>query len=146
MLITLTRGQFFESLFPEAPASAEALTSFLRQRYSVGAYTPEITIEGDLSHIHIDEAEVARTNDDYNRIVRLAEKGKYDEAKKLIVDAIHKGTAISDIYCVHDKILFDRSEFDALFDESSRSQMETENTSYQTRMGRAILKRHFVTK
>lgn len=117
MTITLVRGQILASLFPEAPASAEALTSFLRLRFSVGAYKPEITIEGDLTHINIDEAEVARTNDDYRRIVRLAEKGKYDEAKKLIVDAIHKGTAISDIFRIYGQILFDQGEVDESLDQ-----------------------------
>lgn len=84
MLISLTRGQFFESLFPEAPASTEALTSFLRQRYSVGAYTPEITIEGDLSHIHIDEAEVGQPNETCRYVDRWAELMQSSELAMMI--------------------------------------------------------------
>lgn len=117
MTITLVRGQILASLFPEAPATDEALTSFLRLQYSVGAYTPEITVEGDLIHIHIDEAEVARTYDAYHRIVRLAEKGKYEEATRLIRTVIEQGTTHSDIFRIHGQILFDQGEFDDSLDQ-----------------------------
>lgn len=95
MLITLTRGQFFESLFPEAPASAEALTSVLRRRHSVGVYTPEITIEGDLCHIQIDEVEVDRTRSEYPPVMRLVERRENNETMKRMRREIRRETATS---------------------------------------------------
>lgn len=95
MTITLTGGQLLESPFPEAPATEEVLTNTLRQRYAVGAYIPEVTVEGDLIHIHIDEAEVERMNSEYQHIMRLAERGKYEEAKKMITLVIGRGTGTS---------------------------------------------------
>lgn len=74
MIITLTRGQLLASLFPEAPATEEALIHFLRQRYAIGAFLPEVQVEGNLNHIHIEESEVEQTSVDYQRIVHLAEK------------------------------------------------------------------------
>jgi tetratricopeptide (TPR) repeat protein len=106
-----------KSLYPEAPVSDEALVTFLRKCYTVGAYIPEVSIEGDLIHIHIDEAEVERTKDEYQRIVRLAENGKYDAAIKLISELIAKGTIHSDIYRIYGQILYDQGEFDAALDQ-----------------------------
>jgi tetratricopeptide (TPR) repeat protein len=117
MIITLTRGQLLEALFAEAPASDEDLIQFLRQRYAIGVYIPEAKVEGDLIHIQIDEAEVDRMNEEYQRIVRLAEKGKYDEAKRLIADVIAKGTAHSDVYRIYGQILFDQSAFEEALDQ-----------------------------
>lgn len=117
MIITLTRGQLLEVLFAEAPASEEALIQFLRKHYAIGAYVPEVTVEGDLINIQIDEAEVDRTNDAYQRIIRLAEKGKYDEAKKLVSEVIVKGTAHSDIFRIYGQILFDQGNFEEALDQ-----------------------------
>ena len=49
MTITLVRGLILEVLFTEAPASEEGLIQFLRQRYAVGAFLPEVLVEGDLN-------------------------------------------------------------------------------------------------
>jgi tetratricopeptide (TPR) repeat protein len=136
LTITLTRGLLLETLFTEAPASDEDLIQFLRQRYAIGAYIPQVTVEGDQILIQIDEAEVDRTNAEYQRIVHFAEKGKYDEAKKRIAFVIEKGTAHSDTYRIYGQILFDQGEFDASLDqfiEALRWNMET--TSHHSKMG-----------
>jgi len=48
--IILFRGQILASLFPEAPATEEALIHFLRERYAIGVNTPEVTVNEDLIH------------------------------------------------------------------------------------------------
>jgi uncharacterized membrane protein YkvA (DUF1232 family) len=87
MTIMLTNGQKHESLLPEVPATEEVLIHSICQRFAIDAYIPEVKAEEDLINFQFDEAEVEWTNAEYWRIGRLAENGKYYEAKEQIFDA-----------------------------------------------------------
>ncbi len=140
MTITLTRGQLLESLFTEAPATEGALTLFLRQRYAFGAYIPEVKVEGDVIHFKFDEAVVGRTNADYQRIVRLAEKGKYDEAKKLIGDVIEKGTVHSEVVKFHGRSRLISEDFEMTYSQSTEAIVMPLDTTARTHGNTTIFK------
>jgi tetratricopeptide (TPR) repeat protein len=117
MPLTQERGQLLESLLPDAPVSEDALAMFLRERYSLGAYLPEVQIENDPIHNRIDEVEADLTNYESQQIVRLADNPQYDITKNMTTAAIEKGTAHSDIYRIYGQSMFGQGSFEEALDQ-----------------------------
>jgi tetratricopeptide (TPR) repeat protein len=92
--------------------SDEAICRLVAEHYRLREYLPEVRIEGDIILVEFNESKYESLSNDRQRIVRLAEKGKYAEAKRLISEVFAQGSTDSEIYRIHGQILFDEGDFD----------------------------------
>jgi len=114
MQIHLQKDAFLRQLFPglaEADWQDDArLAQYIRNAYSKGGYTPEVSVEGDVIRIEVDEAEAASTRQAYAQVVKLAERGQYAQARAILQPILEKGTQNADLYRIYGQILAEEGE------------------------------------
>lgn len=120
MQIYLKKDAFLRQLFPgleEAGWQDDArLSQHLRNAYSRGGYTPEVSVEGNVIRIQVDEAEAANTHDAYERAVQLAQRGQYAEAKAIIEPLLEKGSQNAELYRIYGQMLAEEGETEQAID------------------------------
>lgn len=114
MTIVLEKSEFLSSLFPGLKevdwSDDKELQKQLQVIYSFQGYTPEIEIGPSTVTISVDPDEIENVSNSYDRIVALASKGQYPEAKKLLLPIVEKGTRNSDIHRIYGQILSDEGK------------------------------------
>src|SRR4030065_1191930 len=66
--------------------------------YTEGPYRPQVDIENGIVTIKIDEISIANEKKDFDKVVALCEKGKYDLAKPILNKLVKNNPAISEYY------------------------------------------------
>lgn len=104
---------FLLELFPKYAASnknLEILKDELSNYYSFGPYRPKVTHKDDFVIIDIDTPTIAEQQVDFNKVVSLCEKGRYEEAKKILIPLIEKNPTNSEYHRVLGQILSDEGK------------------------------------
>ncbi|MEZ5044061.1 MAG: tetratricopeptide repeat protein [Saprospiraceae bacterium] len=121
MTIIFRKDAFLNQLFPELKGidieNNVELEKVLRNISSYAGYTPQITIANDVIIIEISERVSKKINDQYGLIVQLAEKGNFEQAKKLIIPLLEEGSQNADLYRINGQILEQEGEYESAIDQ-----------------------------
>jgi hypothetical protein len=99
MTIILTIDDLLLELFPKVKGASnqlEALKEELVSYYSYSVYKPQVSFNGQTVTIIIPTQAIAKEEQEYNRVVGLASKGKYREAKQTLGECSTKCVISSD--------------------------------------------------
>jgi len=140
MTITFRKSDFLYQIFPELRGidleNHTELERALRNISSYEGYSPKITVTQDSITIEIEEEEVVELTKQYRQIVKLAESGKFEEAKKLLLPLIKEGSKNSDLYRLYGQILEQESRPDAAINQLIESlRWDPKNTDALIMMG-----------
>lgn len=98
-----------QQLFPKLSEAEwqddKRVAQHLRNAYSRGGYTPEVSVEGEIIRIQVDESEAVTTEAAYERAVQYAQSGQYTEAKAIVRPLLEKGTRNAELYRIYGQIL-----------------------------------------
>lgn len=103
MIILHKIDEFIWNLFPNAKKfgnSSNILIEEITDYYSYGPYKPKVTVTDDLVQIEIDVPAIIAQEQDFEKAVKLCEKGKYDLAKPILLKLIKKNPSISEYHRV----------------------------------------------
>jgi len=121
MTIIFRKDAFLYQLFPELQGidteNDAELEKALRNISSYTGYTPQITIANDTIIIEISEKESKKINEQYRRIVQLAEKGKFEQVKGLLIPLLKEGSQNADLYRIYGQILEQEGQPQAAMDQ-----------------------------
>lgn len=110
MTIILNVDDILFELFPKAKGANDqlkALKEELMSYYSYSVYKPEVSFEGQSVIINIPTQAIAQEKQSYDKIVALATKGKYPEAKQALSALIKQNPTNSEYYRIYGQILSD---------------------------------------
>ncbi len=111
MLIIHKLDDFLYTIFPSAKkGDQESVLNAIKNYYTYGPYTPNVTIENDWVKIEIDTPSIIAQDSDYKRVIGLCEKGKYSEAKPILNKLIDKNPTISEYHRIMGQILSDEGD------------------------------------
>lgn len=121
MTIIFRKDAFLYQLFPELQGidteNDAELEKALRNISSYAGYTPQITIANDTIVIETSEKESKKINEQYLRIVQLAEKGKFEQVKGLLIPLLKEGSQNADLYRIYGQILEQEGQSEAAMDQ-----------------------------
>lgn len=98
MTITHKINDYFIKLFPEAKGDRGKLENSIKKYYTVGPFEPGVQMDGNVVHITIDVDRIEADKEPFDRLVSLADNGKYDEAKELATKLIEQAPNISEYH------------------------------------------------
>lgn len=105
---------FILELFPQALKNnildKDQLKIFLESYYSQNGIKPEISITDTLVTITIDIPKISAQENDFRRLTKLCESGKFGEAKPLVVQLIKNDPTNSEYYRIYGQILSDQGD------------------------------------
>jgi len=103
--------EFLFTIFPELVGGGNYLIiNTLREYYTYGPYKPNVTIENNLVKIEIDVPSIISQEAEYKKAIELCEKGKYTEAKSILIKLIEKNPTNSEYHRVMGQILSDEGD------------------------------------
>ena len=104
MQIIFKKEDFLYTIFPElANADNTLIENTLEKYYSYGPFKPIVKIADNWITVNIDTSTIISQEVDYKKVVALCEKGKYTEAKPLLLKISYASMAI---YMFHRQIYF----------------------------------------
>jgi tetratricopeptide (TPR) repeat protein len=104
---------FLLELFPKYKRSNNNLAVLKEEvanYYSYGIFKPRVSIEGEWIKIDIDSNAIISQEADYNKVVSLAEQGKYTEAKRILRTLIQKNPTQSEYHRILGQILSEEGQ------------------------------------
>ena len=105
MIIVHTLNDFLFTLFPEVESgNIEKLKEALLRYYSYGPFVPKIEIKDDAVLVDIDVSAIAAQDGEFQKAVTLCEKGKYDDAKPILMRLIEKNPTNSEFHRIMGQI------------------------------------------
>lgn len=113
MIIIHPINDFLFELFPDARQFGKDLDSLKNELidfYTFGPYRPKVEIENDLIRIEIDVKGIANQKAEFDKVVKLCEKGKYVFAKPMLSKLIKKDPTVSEYHRIMGQIHFDENE------------------------------------
>lgn len=111
MIIVHKIDSFLLELFPNARGvtnSKEALAKVIEEFYSHGLIKPKVSIEGETVVVEIDIDKTVSQVAHFKKAVSLCEEGKYNEAKAILLDLLHKDPTNSEYYRIYGQVLSDQ--------------------------------------
>jgi tetratricopeptide (TPR) repeat protein len=114
MQITHKIDDFLFTIFPELKGSKDdklVIDTFIKY-YTYGAFKPIVTIDNDTVTIEVDANKIATHDADYRKMVALCEKGKYTEAKPILLNLIAENPTNSEFHRIMGQILSDEGDQD----------------------------------
>ncbi len=106
-------NDFLFELFPKADKSVKdinILTRELEAYYSWGNIKPTVTIENQMVTIQIDTDLIQSQDKDFQKVIALCEKGRYNEAKPILLRLIKTNHTISEYHRVLGQILSEQGQ------------------------------------
>ena len=85
----------------------------LKKFYTYNGYTPQIKIDGDIIHVHIDDAVFKATDRDFTKAMAYCNSGNFDKAYPILQDIIKKCPLHSDAFRTLGQIEMERENYDA---------------------------------
>ncbi len=113
MIIIHRIDDFLSELFPKIKGitpDLESLKNEIIDYYTEGPYRPQVEIENGIVTIKIDEVKIANEKQDFDKVVALCEKGKYDLAKPILNKLIKNNPAISEYHRILGQIFSDEGD------------------------------------
>ena len=93
----------------------------LQKEYSAGGYTPDIKIEGDVIHIHLDEAVFQKVKRDFEKALELCNRHEFNKAEVIINDIIKRCPIHADAHRTLAQIKMEQGKLDLAFDSNIES-------------------------
>lgn len=90
----------------------------LRKFYTADGYTPEITIDGDIIHIKIDEKAFRTVQRDFEKAMDLCNRHEFDKGEKLLKEIITRCPLHVDAQRVYAQLAMERGDLDLAFDRN----------------------------
>jgi tetratricopeptide (TPR) repeat protein len=116
MTITHKIDDFLYELFPGTENDAEKLTDAVKRFYSVGPFVPKVERQGEQIHITLDVDRIEADKQKYAKLVSLAEKEQFDQAKELAEELIEGAPNISEYHRILGQIHSDTGDQEAAVD------------------------------
>ena len=113
MKVTHKIDDFLLELFPRYKKSnldLGILKEEITKYFTVGPYKPKVSIEGDWISIEVDTEAIADQRSNYNKAIALCEKGKYQQAKPILLQLIEKNPSISEYHRIMGQIISDEGD------------------------------------
>ncbi len=113
MKITHKLDEFLLELFPQYKESNQDLDVLMQEitkYFTVGPYKPKISIKDEWISIEVDTPSIIAQRPDYEKVVGLCEKGKYEEAKPILKKLIEINPTNSEYHRIMGQILSDESD------------------------------------
>ena len=105
MIIIHTLNDFLFTLFPDVEnGDIEKLKEALLRYYSYGPFVPKIEVKDDAVLVDIDVAAIAAQDGEFQKAVTLCEKGKYEDAKPILMRLIEKNPTNSEFHRIMGQI------------------------------------------
>lgn len=111
MTITHSKSFLFH-LFQEIEQNEEKLIEAVKRYYAIGPFEPTVTVEEDSIHIKIDVDRIQADKQKFDKLVSLAERGKFDQAKKFATYLIKDAPHISEYHRILGQIYSETGEQD----------------------------------
>jgi len=106
-------NDFLFELFPKADKTVKdinILTREIEAYYSWGNIKPTVTIDNQLVTIQIDTDLIQSQDKDFQKVIALCEKGRYNEAKPILLRLIKTNHTISEYHRVLGQILSEQGQ------------------------------------
>src|SRR4030066_2188566 len=113
MIIIHRIDDFLSELFPKIKGitpDLESLKNEIIDFYTEGPYRPQVDIENGIVTIKIDEISIANEKKDFDNVVALCEKGKYDLATPILNKLIKNNPAILEYHRILGQIYSDEGD------------------------------------
>ncbi|AUD05947.1 tetratricopeptide repeat protein [Spirosoma pollinicola] len=113
MTIILTIDDLLLELFPNVKGASnqrEALKEELINYYAYSVHKPQVSFDGQTVIITIPTQAIAREEQEYNKVVGLASKGNYREAKQALDALIKQNPTKSEYYRIYGQMLSDEGD------------------------------------
>lgn len=110
MRITHRIDDFLFELFPGTESDTEKLTDAIKRYYTTGPFEPSVDVDDNFIHITIDTERIETDKERFTRLVSLAEKEKYDEAKELALELIEQAPNVSEYHRILGQIYSETGE------------------------------------
>lgn len=112
MKIIFRVDDFLHQIFPELKgiSSEEALIKAIRAKYSTETFTPSVKLSEGIIQIDLDLFQAKKVQDTFSQLVKSAEKGQFEKAKKLIKTLVEKGNRNSEVYRIYGQILSEEGD------------------------------------
>jgi len=102
---------FLYAIFPSVTkGDQESITVALQKYYTYGPYKPKVTVENDWVKVTIDTPTIISQDSDYNKVISLCEKGRFNEAKPILKNLIAKNPSVSEYHRIMGQILSDEGD------------------------------------
>jgi|ERR1035437_767995 tetratricopeptide (TPR) repeat protein len=108
------------SIFPEAKKynnDHDILVKEIKNYFSYGPFKPQIKFENNLVIIDIDTPAIYKHDKDYQKVVDLCTKGKYNLAKPILTRLIKENPTVSEYHRIYGQILSDEGNQDQAIDK-----------------------------
>jgi tetratricopeptide (TPR) repeat protein len=104
---------FLFTIFPELTGGGnELIISVLRDYYTFGPFKPRVHITEGWVKIEIDTTSIISQEADYQKAISLCEKGRYSEAKPILIKLIEINPTHSEYHRIMGQILSDEGDQD----------------------------------
>ena len=122
---------FFYSIFPNIKMGNEkSIIQVLSDFYRVGVYEPEIVVSNEIVTVKIDIQSIESMEKDYKKIVSLCEKGKFEEAEKLLSPIVKEYPTNSDFHRLLGQIYSEQGKQDQAIDSLINALRWNSNNAY----------------
>lgn len=111
--------EFLFGLFPKAKESGndtEVLKDEMTKFYTFGPYKPIVTLEDGWVKVEINTPVILSEESDFRKVVALAEKRNFAEAKPILRNLISKNRTNSEYYRINGQILSEEGDQEGAID------------------------------
>jgi len=108
------------SIFPEAKKygnDKEILLKEIKAYFTYGPYKPNISFQNDLVIVDVDTPSINKHERDYQKVVELCTKGKYELAKPILIRLIKENPSVSEYHRILGQIFSDEGDQDLAIDK-----------------------------
>ncbi|MCG6146502.1 tetratricopeptide repeat protein [Leptospira bandrabouensis] len=122
---------FFYSIFPNINKGNEkSIIQVLSDFYRVGVYEPEIIVSNGFVTVKINIESIETLEKDYKKIVTLCEKGKFEEAEKLLSPLVEVYPTNSDFHRLLGQIYSEQGKQELAIDSLINALRWNPNNAY----------------
>src|SRR5690606_32429316 len=107
------KDDFLYTIFPGIDKEDDAdLIATLEEFYTYGSFKPKVRIEGELVIVDIDAPSILAHDTGFKKAVELCEKGKFTDAKPILIKLIEQNPTHSEYHRIMGQILSEEGDQD----------------------------------
>lgn len=104
---------FLFTIFPELKnANEKEIFNAIQKYYTYGPFVPKVTIDNDRVTVDVDTEIIVTQDADYNKIIALCEKRRFDEAKIILEKLILKNPSNSEYHRILGQVISEQGDQD----------------------------------
>ncbi len=107
-------------IFPEAKKYGNdkgILSKEIKEYFTFGPYKPNVSFKNDIVIVDIDTPMIAKHEKDFQKVVDLCTKGKYEFAKPILIRLIKENPSVSEYHRILGQIFSDEGDQDRAIDK-----------------------------